>query len=102
MADLRWTLTAIEDLEAIEAFIARDSPAYAVRQTNRLVEATETLPSFPWSGRKVPEFDREELREIIHRPYRIVYLIRGETVTILRVVHSARDLPRVMEGQSDS
>jgi plasmid stabilization system protein ParE len=39
MAQVRWSLTAAEDLRAIEAFIARDSPLYAIRLTDQIVEA---------------------------------------------------------------
>ena len=46
----------------------------------------------PLIGRIVPEFNRQDLREVIFRGYRIVYLVQSDEVLVLRVVHGARDL----------
>ena len=91
MAQVRWSLRAAGDLQAIEDYVARDSPLYAVRLVDRLVGATERLELFPQSGRVLSEFQRDDLRELIFSGYRIVYLSTPEGVTILRLVHSARD-----------
>jgi plasmid stabilization system protein ParE len=40
---------------------------------HRLVAAVERLEAFPQSGRVVPERNDEAIREVIVRPYRIVY-----------------------------
>lgn len=53
---------------------------------------SETLFKTPLIGRVVPEFNRQDLREVIFRGYRIVYLVQNDEVLILRVVHGARDL----------
>jgi plasmid stabilization system protein ParE len=50
-----WTEPAVADLESIRDYIARDSGFYALQFAGRLVEAVETLESFPERGRKVPE-----------------------------------------------
>jgi plasmid stabilization system protein ParE len=92
MAEIRWSVTAGEDLRQIETTVARDSPIHAVRLTERLVDAVERLEAFPLSGRSVPEFDRDDLREVICGSYRVVYLAGEDRVTILRVVHGARDI----------
>lgn len=99
MAEIRWSLTAAADLRDIEEFVARDSPVYAVRLTDRIVEAVERLEAFPLSGRMVPEFERDDLREVILGSFRIVYLTQGESVTVLRVVHGARDIVRLSERE---
>lgn len=92
MAQVRWSLTAGNDLRDIEDFIARDSVLHAVAFVDRIVESAETLLKNPRIGRVVPEFNREDLREVIFRHYRIVYLLKDEKVFILRVVHGSRDL----------
>src|SRR5437016_6283535 len=97
MAAIAWSLTAQDDLLDIGIYIARDSPVYAVRMIDRLVEAVEQLGLFPLSGRVVPEFERADLRELIVSSYRIVYLVQADNVTILRVVHGARDILRIAE-----
>jgi plasmid stabilization system protein ParE len=92
MAQVRWSLTAANDLQDIEDFIARDSVLHAITFVDRVVESAETLLKTPQIGRIVPEFNRPDLRELIFRDYRIVYTLQHDTVFILRVVHGARDL----------
>lgn len=95
MAEIRWTLTAAEDVRLLEDWIARDSLLNAVDFTDRLVGSVDKLVHAPLLGRVVPEFAQERLRELIFRGYRIVYSVEGSVVTILRVVHGARDLRRM-------
>jgi toxin ParE1/3/4 len=92
MAQVRWSLTAGNDLQDIEDFIARDSILHAITFVDRVVESAETLFKTPQIGRMVPEFNRSDLRELIFRDYRIVYLVQNDQVFILRVVHGSRDL----------
>ena len=91
MAQVRWSLTAGNDLQDIEDFIARDSVLHAITFVDRIVESAETLLRSPQVGRMVPEFSRSDLRELIFRGYRIVYLVQNDEVFILRVVHGSRD-----------
>jgi addiction module RelE/StbE family toxin len=95
MAEIRWTLTAAEDVQLLEQWIARDSPLNAVDFTDRLIGSVEILANNPLIGRVVPEFNREGLRELIFKGYRIVYSVEEGRLTILRVVHGARDLRRL-------
>ena len=92
MAEISWSLTAGSDLQKIEEFIAKDSVLHAVAFVDRLIESAEKLKASPNIGRIVPEFSRQDLREVLFRGYRVVYLSSPETVTVLRVVHGARDL----------
>lgn len=91
---IRWSDVARDDVLALREYIARDSPFYARRFTERLVESVRTLRDFPRLGRRVPEADREDVRELIFHAYRIIYVIESEHVTILTVVHGSRDLGR--------
>lgn len=92
MAEISWSLTAGNDLQKIEEFIAKDSALHAVAFVDRLIESAEKLKTSPHIGRIVPEFNRQDLREVLCRGYRVVYLSSSDTVTVLRVVHGARDL----------
>jgi len=92
MAQVRWSLTAGNDLQDIENFIARDSVLHAITFVDRMVESTETLLTNSHIGRVVPEFNRDDLREVLFRQYRVIYLLQDETIFILRVVHGSRDL----------
>ena len=100
MAQIRWSITAADDVEQIEAYVARDSAVYAARLINGIIDAVEQLAEFPILGRQVPEFQREDLRELVHRAYRIVYLYQDDVVTIVRVVHGARDLHYLFAGET--
>ena len=45
------------------------------------------------SGRKVPEYEADDIREIIEKPYRIIYRIKSEQIDVLAVVHRRQLLP---------
>ena len=57
-----------------------------------MFEATRRLELFPRSGRAIPEAEDDQLREVIHRSYRIMYYVddEEEEVLILTVLHSSR------------
>ena len=57
MAKIRWTLQALEDVEAIANFIARDSTYYAGIFTTKVFEVIERLKLFPESEQIVPELN---------------------------------------------
>ncbi len=91
--NVHWTNTAIEHLLGVYEFIARDSPAYAQRTIDRLTDCSKRLADFPLSGAVVSEHDSPDIREIVERPYRIIYRVSAERVDVLAVVHGARLLP---------
>ena len=93
MIRLVWTRPAVEDVQEIRAYIARDSQRYARIVVERLVAAVERLNDYPLSGRVVPEVGQSTLREVIEPPYRIVYRVRAELLEVVAVVHSARQFP---------
>jgi plasmid stabilization system protein ParE len=89
-----WTKQALADLAAIRAFISQDSPHYASVIVSRLIAATDRLVPFPESGRAVPEFDDPLVREVVDRPYRIVYrLVGSDEVHVLTVHHASQSFP---------
>ena len=93
MIEVRWTPQAADDLEAIYDFIARDSPHYAQLTAEKILAAIDLLEQFPLMGRQVPESSREDLRELIKPPYRIVYRT-GEVLKILTIFRASRLFPR--------
>jgi plasmid stabilization system protein ParE len=80
-------------LLAIDEHIARDAPIYTQHIIDRLTRRSEQIVMFPQSGRMVPEYGAPDIREVIERPYRIIYRIREEPIDVLAVVHSAQVLP---------
>ena len=87
-----WSQRAVHDLEAIADFIADDSPAYASIVVRNIVNRIRTLSQFPRSGRKVSEFDDENIREVVVYSYRIIYQVLSEQVLIAAVIHGKRIL----------
>ena len=97
MTRLRWSPRSVDDLEAIRGFIARDSSQYADLVIQRIVAAADRLTQFPEIGRIVPEVGEPRLRELIVRPFRVVYRIRPDLVEVVTVFRSSRQLPQIVE-----
>ena len=90
MTRVLWAPQAIQDVEAIRAYVARDSAHYADLVVERIVAAVGRLENNPRSGRIVPEVGDESVREVIHGNYRIVYRLKRDVVEIATVFHGAR------------
>ena len=90
---VHWTNTAEGHLEAIHAHIAQDSPEYAKRMVDRLTRRSQQIAEFPFSGRKVPEYDVDQIREVIEGSFRIIYHIKPDQIDVLAVIHGDMDVP---------
>lgn len=55
-------------------------------------EKADTLKELPKSGRKVPELDEEQVREVSLYSYRIIYEIKDQDIFVLAIVHKRRDV----------
>jgi plasmid stabilization system protein ParE len=94
-----WTESAVQDLEEILAYIAADSPTDARKMLRRLQGRAASLESMPGRGRVVPElaaFGFKTWRELVVKPYRVVYRIERKTVYVLLIVDSRRDLEELL------
>ena len=90
---LFWTAPALSDLSALHADIARDNERAANAMIARIVDRAERQPSrLPESGHAGRIAKTREL-VISGTPYVLPYRIVGDTVHILRVLHSARRWP---------
>ncbi|MBS1502446.1 MAG: type II toxin-antitoxin system RelE/ParE family toxin [Bacteroidetes bacterium] len=91
MVEVNWTKQAINDVDKIAEFIAKDSEHYAKIQVQRFFLAAKVLERHPKSGKMVPEKQDPLIREIILGSYRIIYSIVSESqVDIITVHHSKR------------
>ncbi len=101
MGKVKWTEKASSNLQAIHDYIAKDSKTYAARFIKSLIRATTKLEQMPRCGRIVPELEDYGFREVVYQNYRIVYrLVEGsEDVEILTVVHSAREINKVVRKE---
>jgi len=77
---VQWAEAAARDLEELISYVAADSPLNAERILDKLEKRARTLESTPVRGRVVPElahFGIRNWRELIVKPYRIIYRIDG-------------------------
>jgi plasmid stabilization system protein ParE len=73
-----------------------DSPRYAELVVGRIIAAVDRVESLPDSGRVVPERGDPTIREVVVRPYRIVYRRRPSGVEITTVFRASRLLPDIV------
>ncbi|MCY7392240.1 MAG: type II toxin-antitoxin system RelE/ParE family toxin [Leptolyngbyaceae cyanobacterium CAN_BIN12] len=84
---------AVGDLEAIVRYISLTNPNAARKVGQNLLEKTKELSQFPFKGQKVPEFDDPDIRQLILKPYRIVYRVEEDKkrISIARFWHSSQE-----------
>ena len=92
MHPLRWTEHAVAQLAAIAEYVSLSSPIYAEQLVDRIVHRLDQARDFPESGRVVPEFARDDIRELMEWPYRLVDRIDANAIEVLSVLHGRREL----------
>ncbi len=92
MVRVIWTKNSLEELDEIARYVSRDSPKYASILIKQIFELANNLEDFPKLGRIVPEYKDPNLRELIYKNYRIIYLIKKEYLEIISVFHGSRKL----------
>ena len=83
---------ALQELANIKSYIKRDSEYYSRVFVDKILATIKKLGDFPCLGRVVPETNREDIRELIYRDYRIVYKCKSTEIIILTVIHGSREL----------
>jgi toxin ParE1/3/4 len=89
---VRRTNRANDDLDAIWLHIAEDNLAAAERLIRAMEAAEDQLGLYPELGQARPDL-APGLRHWPVGSYLILYRIDHDAVTIVRVLHGARDLP---------
>ncbi|HEV8544013.1 MAG TPA: type II toxin-antitoxin system RelE/ParE family toxin [Verrucomicrobiae bacterium] len=92
-----WSELARADLESIVLFIAHDEPSVAESFGYLLISKMEILAQFPRLGRVVSKENDETIREIVFRPYRIIYRVLTERhiIAIAQIWQGARGEPEL-------
>jgi toxin ParE1/3/4 len=96
-AELNWSDEALEDIDAIARFIARDSPHHAQRVVEALFELGGVIVAHPLAGRVVPELGDAQVRERFLYSYRVIYEAQAERIDVLAVLHGRRLLESIGE-----
>ena len=82
---VQWTDEAVAELKAINAYLTQYSAKAAYETVTRLILSAGRLADLPQSGHKLPEFNQTDVRELLVRPYRIIYRILPERIDIITV-----------------
>jgi toxin ParE1/3/4 len=88
-----WSPLAAERLEDIYEYISEDNKSAAKKTVEKIFKKVESLAKNPERGRKVPETNREEIREVFEGEYRIIYRIESKRVSILTIRNFKQLLP---------
>lgn len=94
--EVKITNKALADMEAIYNYIANQfqAPDTAVKQYDRIAEGIQSLDFFPERCKlfdSQPEHDMG-LRQLLVDKYSAIYVVKEDTVTVLRVLYSASDI----------
>ncbi|WP_414620285.1 type II toxin-antitoxin system RelE/ParE family toxin [Calothrix sp. CCY 0018] len=87
---VEWSPKALDDVEAIAVYISRDSASYAAAVVKKILDVTRSLNHCPTAGEVVPEFDDDNVRQQFAYMYRIIYRIKGQTVTVAAVTYKKK------------
>lgn len=90
---VHFTDAALVHLDGIFAYVSRDSEHYARRVIDRILEKIQSAATMPRAASIVPEYGREDVREVFRYNYRIIYRILPNQIDVLAVVHDAKQLP---------
>ncbi|NEN92803.1 MULTISPECIES: type II toxin-antitoxin system RelE/ParE family toxin [unclassified Okeania] len=85
-----WSSKAIDDVDAIASYIARDSVSYAAAVVHRVINVTKNLLHNPLQGEVVKEFGDESYRQDYAYSYRVLYQVKGDLVIVAAVIHGKR------------
>ncbi len=89
---IRWTEKASADLLGIYDYISAAAPGYADVVCDRILARPQQLIEHPHSGSIVPEYEREDIREVFVHSFRIIHRVTDFEIRILTVVHGSRQL----------
>jgi toxin ParE1/3/4 len=80
-----WSPLAVNRLEEIFDFISEDNTVAAGKLIGNIFKKVDSLSDYPERGRKVPEVNRNEIREVFEGEYRIIYHIDKKRISILTI-----------------
>ena len=88
MTTVYWTPEARSRLKEIQIYIISQDAAKAANDVvTALLQRTRQLETVPLSGRKLADYPNQNIREILLRPYRIIYRVTETQIEILTVMH---------------
>lgn len=92
---VNFTADAEEDLLDIWVYIGERNPAAADSMLHRLYDAANLLGEFPAMGIRRPSLGKD-IRTVEVPPYLLIYTLQTSDVRIIRVLHKARDIKKLI------
>lgn len=91
MAQIIWTLPALEDLDAIADYISLVNPQAAKRIVQRVTARIEMLATFPNLGFTPRDLEGTRYRQLVEPPCHIYYRVEEDTVYIVYIMRNERE-----------
>lgn len=86
-----WTYCARQALDDAVAYVAADSPRRAAQLLIRVLDAASSLDQLSERGRNVPEVNDSNVRQLLVRPYRLIYELTDDSVFVLGLIHDRQE-----------
>lgn len=93
-----WTPDARARLREIEANIAKDSPQVARGLAVRLIRRSLELEQPPLLGKRLARYAPADVRELLERPYRLIYRVLAHRIEIITILHYRQLMPSDLAG----
>jgi len=94
VAEIVWADSALEELDAVAAYIALDKPEAAARFVARVLAHIDQLALFPQAGGKPRELAGTRYRQLVVPPVRVFYRVESRCVFIVHVIRGERQVRR--------
>ncbi len=88
-----WSPLAVQRVQEIADYIALDSKKAALKWVDTIFGKVKVLETGSHVGRKVPELNLPDIRELIFGNYRIIYRVLKNQIAIVTVRHFKQILP---------
>jgi plasmid stabilization system protein ParE len=90
---VRWTASALADLESIDDYLLREWPKARQSFEARLTAIEQRIIMFPLSAPKVEQRRKVRVVAFVDFPYRLFYGVEGDVIDILAVRHTSGRSP---------
>ena len=77
----------VNRLEGFVEVIAEDKPSAARKFHKEIITACKEIQSFPYKHRKSIYFDDENVRDLVHKGFVIIYKIDGDTIIVFAFIN---------------
>ena len=87
MRVVHWTDEALDQALKIRDYLAVTSEEYATQVIDNLFARIDQLVAFPLSGPLYAKAGLPQVRELLVRPYKVVYEVTTRQIRILAIFH---------------